>query len=333
MRIAIVVNDVERESPLYTTILVACAVRERGHFVYFVNVADMLWDDSGVTLRARQVRSHGPLTSEALLQEIQGASVEIERLSASDIDLLWLRNEPSFEALGRPWAQYIPFQFAQALKDEGVCVVSEPASLSRAVADKLYSQKFPASVRPKTIVTRHLDDVIDLWSEHIGDLIMKPLHGGAGRSVFLLRDGYEPNLEQIFEAVSESGYVVVQHYVPEANLGSIRLFMLDGKILSMDGKPAALLHLPKEGELRSNFRVSGKIAPAILTDEVLAIAQIVGPILEADGLFLVGLDIAGGKLLEANVFSPGGLRGAERMQGVPFSQVVADALERKLHIS
>ena len=55
-----------------------------------------------------------------------------------------------------------------------------------------------------------------------------------------------------------------------------------------------------------------KLGLAVITDQHLRIAEIVRPKIVQDGMFLVGLDIVGDKLMEINVFSPGGLGSAQR---------------------
>ena len=77
------------------------------------------------------------------------------------------------------------------------------------------------------------------------------------------------------------------------------------------------------------MHAGARAAPAEVNDELLHIARVVGPRLVEDGMFLVGLDVAGGRLLEINVFSPGGLGSAERMTGVDFAPVVLDAIEHR----
>jgi glutathione synthase len=69
---------------------------------------------------------------------------------------------------------------------------------------------------------------------------------------------------------------------------------------------------------------------AIITDEMIQIAELVRPKLIQDGMFLVGLDIVGNKLMEINVFSPAGLDGLEKLEGVPFCQEVIHAIEQKV---
>jgi glutathione synthase len=138
------------------------------------------------------------------------------------------------------------------------------------------------------------------------------------------------NLNQIIEAVSRDGYVIAQQYLPAAKKGDTRLFMMNGRPLEADGKYAAFRRTSAKGDVRSNVHAGGKTARAQVTDEMLDIAETVRPKLVRDGMFLVGLDIVGDKLMEINVFSPGGLGTAARLEKVNFDEAVIDALERKV---
>jgi len=84
-------------------------------------------------------------------------------------------------------------------------------------------------------------------------------------------------------------------------------------------------------DIRSNVHAGGVIEQAVITDEMLHVAEIVRPKLVEDGMFLVGLDIVGDKLMEINVFSPGGLGSAQKFEKVNFSLAVLAALERKVN--
>ena len=333
MRLGFVVSELAAERPVYTTITVALAALRRGYELWFIDLADFAWDpDDRIRARARSARPrpYGSDAGEDYLSDLTGATARRERIAVDELDLLWLRSEPSFDAATRPELQSMAFAFGQAVRERGVVVVSDPDGLARALADKLYSQRLPAELRPSTLVTCDAEEVIAFASGHPGDVVVKPLQGGAGGAVFLARKSGEPNLRQIVDAVGRYGYVVVQEHLAAAADGTLRLFMVDGRPLQVDGRYALLRHVPRPGDIRSNFNVSGTIAPVELDDDTLAIADAVGPILAADGMFLVGLDIVGDKLLEANVFSPGGLRGAERLQGVRFSDAIAAAMEDKV---
>jgi glutathione synthase len=82
--------------------------------------------------------------------------------------------------------------------------------------------------------------------------------------------------------------------------------------------------------MRSNIHAGGKLGQAEVTDAHLRVAEIVRPKLVQDGMFLVGLDIVGDKLMEINVFSPGGLGSAQKFEKVNFARAVINALERKV---
>ena len=82
--------------------------------------------------------------------------------------------------------------------------------------------------------------------------------------------------------------------------------------------------------MRSNIHAGGKLKSAVITAEHLRLAEIVRPKVVQDGMFLVGLDIVGDKLMEINVFSPGGLGSAQKFERVNFAHAVIEAVERKV---
>jgi len=101
--------------------------------------------------------------------------------------------------------------------------------------------------------------------------------------------------------------------------------------LQVKGKYAAFRRVRGSGDMRSNIHAGGKLAPAEVDSTALQIAEIVRPKIVQDGMFLVGLDIVGDKLMEINVFSPGGLGSAQKFTKINFSKYVIGALERKAH--
>ena len=134
----------------------------------------------------------------------------------------------------------------------------------------------------------------------------------------------------MIEEVSRDGYVVAKEYLVDASEGDTRLFMMNGQPLRYKSKYAAFRRLRSADDMRSNIHAGGEKAKAVIDDVALEIAEIVRPKLVEDGMFLVGLDIVGSKLMEINVFSPGGLGSARQFEGVNFAQAVVEALERKV---
>jgi glutathione synthase len=133
----------------------------------------------------------------------------------------------------------------------------------------------------------------------------------------------------MIDAVSRDGFVICQEYLPAAEEGDTRLFVMNGRPLQVKGKYAAFRRIRTGGDMRSNIHAGGKLAEAQITDKDLHIAEIVRPKLVQDGMFLVGLDIVGDKLMEINVFSPGGLGSAQKFTKVNFNKYVVGALQRK----
>jgi glutathione synthase len=134
----------------------------------------------------------------------------------------------------------------------------------------------------------------------------------------------------MIDAVSRDGYVIAQEYLPAASEGDTRLFMMNGRPLLVKGKYAAFRRVRHGDDMRSNIHAGGKLAPAQVTEEALRIAEIVRPKLVQDGMFLIGLDVVGDKLMEINVFSPGGLGSIQKMTKINFCRVVIHALQRKV---
>ena len=143
--------------------------------------------------------------------------------------------------------------------------------------------------------------------------MIKPLQGSGGASVFLIREADAANLNQMIDAVLRDGYCIAQEYLPAAQEGDVRLFVMNGRPLRKDGKYAAFRRVNKSGDMRSNMHSGGESrAGRKSTETALRLVELVGPKLVADGMFLVGLDIVKDKLMEINVFTPGGLGSARR---------------------
>ncbi len=213
---------------------------------------------------------------------------------------------------------------------QGVIVLNDPNSLANAM-NKMYFQYFPEKVRPQSIITRNVDDVKLFFEERKNKMVLKPLQGSGGRNVFLVTKKEANNINQMFEAISRDGYVIAQEYLPGAKDGDIRLFLMNGKPIVVDEQIAAIRRQQKEDDIRSNIHRGGKASKAQITDEIIGLVDLVMPKLVEDGMFFVGLDIVHDKLMEINVFSPGGLNNASKLYEVDFMTPVIEAIERKVH--
>jgi glutathione synthase len=219
--------------------------------------------------------------------------------------------------------------FAQLSVAAGTLVVNDPASLANAV-NKTYFQHFPESVRPRTLISRDAETITAFVHDLDGGAVLKPLQGSGGSGVFFVSSEESPNLNQMIETVGRDGYIVAQERLAAADEGDVRLFLVNGAPLVVDGRSAAFRRVNESHDPRSNMRVGGVAEPVEVDDAMRRVAEAVRPKLLADGMFFVGLDIVGDKLMEVNVFSPGGLGTCETLYDVRFTTAVIEALEHKV---
>ena len=330
MKIGFMVNDIKTEEPGYTTTRLAMAAINRGHEAWVMGAGDFAYDvDEKIHARARSAPKSNYKSSEGYLADLQGKKAKIERITVDDLDILLLRNDPSTDMGLRAWAQTSGIIFGRAAMRHGVIVLNDPNGLAKAM-NKMYFQLFPEQVRPRTLITRDREEIRKFAMAEGGKIVLKPLQGSGGTGVFLVRIDDLSNLNQMIEAVSRDGYVIAQEYLPAASEGDTRLFLMNGQPFRYKGKYAAFRRVRTGDDMRSNIHAGGKLRQAEISDMHLKIAEIVRPKLVQDGMFLVGLDIVGDKLMEINVFSPGGLGSAQKFEKVNFSHAVIIALERKV---
>lgn len=331
MRIGLFVNDIQSERPEYTTTRIALEAYRRGHEVWYISAGDFAYDpDDMIHAHARSVpprKTCPPL--EKFFADLQGKAARAERIVVDELDVLFLRNDPSLDVIDRPWAHNIGIVFGELAASRGVIVVNDPGGLARA-GSKLYIQQFPAEIRPKTLITRDRDDVRHFIGQLEGDAVIKPLEGSGGSNVFIVHKQNQQNLNQMIDAVSRDGYLIVQEYLPAARRGDIRLFLLNGHPIEHKGQYAAFSRVPGGDDVRSNMHVGGQAADAKIDETVLRIAELVRPKLIRDGMFLVGLDIVGDKVMEINIFTPGGFGSARKLTGIKAEARVVDSLEQKV---
>jgi glutathione synthase len=330
MRIVFVVNDVQTEQAGYTTTRLGMSAVNHGHEAWTLGVGDFVYKpDGSIHANARAVSGKEYDSLETYMKEIQGDDARQEQVSLDDVDVLMLRNDPSEDTAERAWAQTTGILFGQLAVQRGTIVVNDPSNLATAL-NKTYFQHFPEQVRPKTCISRDPEEIKEFIAEQGGRGVIKPLQGSGGSSVFLVRKADAPNLNQMIEAVIRDGYCIAQEYLPAAKEGDIRLFVMNGRPLEHQGKYAAFRRVNKTGDMRSNMHSGGESEAVEIDDDALRLVEMVGPKLIADGMFLVGLDIVKDKLMEINVFTPGGLGSAQQATGVDFTEIVIADLERKV---
>ncbi|MEX2572494.1 MAG: glutathione synthase [Gemmatimonadota bacterium] len=329
MRIAFLVNDVGTEVPTAATTVIAHTAAAMGHKVYMVGTGDLIYRSDGpIGAIGFEAPEGGGGSQEAFLAGVQGPDAEPVEITAADLDVLYLRYNPVEDLEGRPWEYDAGIVFGQMAVLQGLIVLSHPYTLSYAL-NKMYLEQFPADIRPRTVISRSYEEILRFHAEENGKIVVKPLRGYGGQDVYLVKKD-AANLRQIVDSISRDSFVVAQEFLPEASDGDTRLFLFNGKPLVREGKIAAVRRVNASGDFRSNMMAGGRPQKAEVTPRMLEIVETVRPRLVADGIFDVGLDIVGDKLVEINTISSGGLNAASELEGVPFGEEVVSLIERKV---
>src|SRR5512137_1128691 len=285
------------------------ALAERGHRVFAIMQPDMAWDERGV--RARAV----PLALRSDNRDWYSEG-EPEERALRDFAAVVMRKDPPFD-MEYVYSTYL----LEAAEGEGARVFNRPRAI-RDHNEKLAITKFAEFIAP-TLVSRDGERIGGFIDVH-GDVILKPLDGMGGTSIFRIR-GDDPNRNVIIETLTHYGerMVMAQRYIPEIVDGDKRVLVIGGEPV-----PYALARIPKPGETRGNLAAGGRGEARPLTPREREIATALGPRLWAEGLMVVGLDVIGGCLTEVNVTSPTCFVEITQQTGFDVAAMFADAIER-----
>ncbi|HSH71744.1 MAG TPA: glutathione synthase [Methylophilaceae bacterium] len=231
-------------------------------------------------------------------------------------DVVLMRKDPPFDN------EYLYSTYLLELAvQQGAKVLNNPASV-RSWNEKLSVARFP-QFAPEFLVTRDNQRIRDFLTVH-GDIVVKPLDGMGGSSIFRLTT-QDPNISVILETITEFEQctVMAQRYLPAIKQGDKRIIVIDGEPL-----PYSLARIPKAGETRGNLAAGGTGVAQLLTERDREIATTVGKVLKYHGLFLVGLDVIGEHLTEINVTSPTGMVEIAAQTDCYPAKVFMNALEK-----
>ena len=234
------------------------------------------------------------------------------------LDTVFMRKDPPFDM------EYIYTTYILQLAEErGTLVVNSPASL-RDINEKAYTAWF-SHCTPASVITRDFAAIRAFVAEH-GTVVLKPLDGMGGRSIFVVALG-DPNLNVVMETLTGYGsrYALVQRYVPEITAGDKRILLIDGEPIDY-----ALARIPGPDDPRGNLVMGARGEGRDLTERDRWLCAQVGPTLRDRGVVFAGLDVIGDYLTEINVTSPTGIRELDRQYGIDIAGMLLDAVEKRL---
>ena len=206
--------------------------------------------------------------------------------------LVLFRNDPPVD-MDYLNATYV-FDFVDRTK---TFVMNEPAAI-RDFNEKLHTMMFP-ELMPEHIATSSKKDILEFLDTY-GEIVLKPLNRCFGAGVMTLKKG-DKNTAVIINSMTNNGatLVMVQKYLEKAKYGDKRVLFLGDEVL-----PYCVQKLPSNDDFKFNEHCDSNIIKAVLTDEEAEKFKPVAEKLNKMGIFMTGLDVIDGKIIEINVTSP-----------------------------
>lgn len=294
-----------------STLAMLLAAQSRGWPLYYMEMDDLSLQNGEAWARMRPLQVMADPNGWYQLGEVEEAPLH-------QLNCLLMRKDPPFDM------EYIYATYMLELAERrGSLVVNRPASL-RDANEKVFTSYFPRC-SPPTLVSRRKEAIRGFMEQH-GEVILKPLEGMGGASIFkLTRD--DPNASVVIETLTAHGsrYAMAQRFIPEISAGDKRILLIDGEPV-----PYALARIPAQGELRGNLAAGGRGEGVELSERDHWICQQLAPTLREKGLMFVGIDVIGDYLTEINVTSPTCIRELDKQYGLDIGGQLMDAIERRL---
>jgi glutathione synthase len=285
--------------------------QSRGWELYYMEMKDLYMDNG------RCFASSQKLSVQREVDNFYQLEAPIDH-PLSDLDAVLMRKDPPFDTE----FIYATYMLERA-EDEGCLIVNKPQSL-RDANEKLFTAWF-SEFTPTTLVTRSSAKIRQFHEQH-KDVILKPLDGMGGASIFRIKEK-DANLGVIIETLTEheTRYCMAQAFIPDIKEGDKRILIVDGEPM-----PYSLARIPAKGETRGNLAAGGRGVAQPLSESDWHIANTIGPKLKEKGLIFVGLDVIGDKVTEINVTSPTCIQEIDNAFGTNIAGKLMDAIEKRI---
>lgn len=310
MKLAFIVDPLDEfKLEKDTTYAIMREAAAQGHVLHALQQDDLAWHKQSVTGNAARLHLTGETPGWYRLDPPSETPLE-------QFDAVLMRKDPPFDM------EYVYSTYLLEIAERrGARVFNRPQAI-RDYNEKMAIARFAEFTAP-TLVTRRTELLHGFLREH-SDIILKPLDGMGGSSVFRVRRD-DPNLSVIIETLTSDGArtIMAQRYIPEISNGDKRVLVIGGEPV-----PYCLARIPKAGETRGNLAAGGTGVARELTARDRLIAETLGPQLAAAGLLLVGLDVIGDYLTEVNVTSPTCFQEITQQTGFSAAAMLLNKLEK-----
>ena len=310
MRFLFVMDPAERMLPdKDTSFALMRGAQARGHECLHCQPRQLSHSGRELDARARPIRVSDSAPHVQLGDEA--------RVTVAALDAVFIRKDPPFDL------EYLHLTQQLDLVKDDILVINDPRGLRNA-NEKLFAFHF-AELMPRTLVSADTARIRSFVEEVGGQAVLKPLDGAGGSGVVTLSTT-DRNTRALIDLLTGEGQrpALVQEYLPAIRDGDKRVLLLDGKPLG------AILRVPREDDVRANIHVGGSVKSTTLTTDELALVDRVGAGLREHGLWFVGLDLIGGRLIEVNVTSPTGIQELGRLTAQHPEQRVIEWVESRI---
>ncbi|MFW5823541.1 MAG: glutathione synthase [Marinobacter sp.] len=294
-----------------TSLAMLWAARQRGWQVAYMELPDLYMKGGQARARVRAL--------DVRMDPAHWYSFGHEDdIALGELDAILMRKDPPVDR-----EFMMATHILEAAERQGVLVVN-PTQALRDCNEKVFAAQFD-DCTPPLLVTRSAERLRAFYREH-GDVVMKPVDGMGGKSIFRIREN-DFNLGVIIETLTNDGQhqCMAQKYIPEITDGDKRILLIEGEPV-----PYALARIPSVGENRGNLAAGGRGEGRHLTARDREICERVGPVLKEKNLIFVGIDVIGDYLTEINVTSPTCVRELDAAFGIDIAGQLMDAIERRL---
>lgn len=176
--------------------------------------------------------------------------------------------------------------------------IMNDTSAVRNFNEKLHAVLFN-DLMPKNIITSSKSDIIEFLNEN-EEIILKPLNQCFGGGVMYLKRG-DKNTAVIINSMTKGGkqLIMVQKYLPSAVYGDKRVLILGDEVLDY-----CVQKTPSNDDFKFCEHNDEHVKKAVLSNTEKENFKVIANKLNSMGIYMAGLDVIDGKIIEVNVTSP-----------------------------
>ena len=291
-----------------TTVLLATELQNRGLSIFCYTPNNLSYLNGRLYAQGHYVRF---FTDEQNFYEVIKADI----LALEKAAVVLIRQNPPFDM------NYITNTYLLERLQGKTLVLNDPKEI-RNNPEKIMIYNFPDFIVP-SIIGFQMEQLEEFYHGH-QDVVIKPLYNFGGNEVKRIISRAE--FQNIMPSyIKEHQQVIVQKFMPAVFKGDKRVLMAEGEIIG------ALKRTPQDGRVAANLAAGGQASQTELTAREIEVCQQVGKFLKTRNLFLAGIDILDGYLLEINITSPTGFKTYNQLYNAHIEKQIIDLLLKKLH--